>query len=238
VSIPHRPARSIRHLAEHVLPGRVDVHRRVARRWQALGVEPRAGHVHRLYVFKLDRLARSGIRDTFEVIEELRAHGAELVSVSDGFALDGPVAEVVLAVMAWAAKMERLAINERISAARERVESEGRSWGRPARLSAEEFTRVRKLRAEGRSLRQVAAALKVPPATVEGLATVLAGFKGTFQTWRYMHEGNVTPFDEGSMVAVIGAVFSSIVRLRPDLGPLPGVIVDPGRPVPWHLTPM
>jgi len=75
------------------------------------------------------------------------------------------------------------------------------------------------------------------PATVEGLAAVLAGFKGTFQTWRYMHEGNVTPFDEGGMVAVIGAVFSSIVRLRPDFGPFPGVIVDPDRPVPWHLTP-
>jgi DNA invertase Pin-like site-specific DNA recombinase len=62
--------------------------------------------------------------------------------------------------------MERLAINERISAAGERVEAEGRSWGRPARLSAEEVTRVRDLRAEGRSLRQIAVALKVPLATV------------------------------------------------------------------------
>lgn len=131
-----------------------------------LRADARAGLVRRLYVFKLDRLTRSGIRDTFEVIEELRAHGVELVSVNDGFALDGPAAEVVLAVMAWAAKMERLAINERISAARERVEAEGRSWGRPARLSTEEVARVRDLRAEGRSLRQIAVALKVPLATV------------------------------------------------------------------------
>jgi DNA invertase Pin-like site-specific DNA recombinase len=131
-----------------------------------LRADARAGHVRRLYVFKLDRLTRSGIRDTFEVIEELRAHGAELVSVSDGFALDGPAAEVVLAVMAWAAKMERLAINERISAARERVEAEGRSWGRPRRLTAEEIARVRELRVAGRSLRQIAMALKVPLATV------------------------------------------------------------------------
>ncbi len=84
-------------------------------------------------------LARSGIRDTFELIEELRAHGAELLSVSDGFALDGPAAEFVLAVLAWAAKLERLAINERISAARERVEAEEGSWGRPSRL----YTRTR-----------------------------------------------------------------------------------------------
>lgn len=56
-------------------------------------------------------------------------HGCELASVADGFGLDGPAAEVGLAVMAWAAKMERLAINERISAARERVEAERRRVG-------------------------------------------------------------------------------------------------------------
>lgn len=76
---------------------------------------------------------RSGVRDTFEVIEELKAHGCEVVSVADGFDLAGPAAEVVLAVMAWAAKMERLAINERISASRERIESEGKNCGRPSR---------------------------------------------------------------------------------------------------------
>jgi DNA invertase Pin-like site-specific DNA recombinase len=36
--------------------------------------------------------------------------------------------------MAWAAKMERTAINDRISAARERVEAEGGRWGRPSRV--------------------------------------------------------------------------------------------------------
>ncbi len=37
----------------------------------------RAGAVRKLYLYRLDRLARSGIRDTFEVVEELRAHGCE-----------------------------------------------------------------------------------------------------------------------------------------------------------------
>jgi DNA invertase Pin-like site-specific DNA recombinase len=131
-----------------------------------LRADARAGHVRRLYVFKLDRLTRSGIRDTFEVIEELRAHGAELVSVSDGFALDGPAAEVVLAVMAWAAKMERLAINERISAARERVEAEGRSWGRPSRLDARTRDRVVAMKLAGKTIREIAVAIKVPKSTV------------------------------------------------------------------------
>jgi DNA invertase Pin-like site-specific DNA recombinase len=131
-----------------------------------LRADARAGHVRRLYVFKLDRLTRSGIRDTFQVIEELRAHGAELVSVSDGFALDGPAAEVVLAVMAWAAKMERLAINERISAARERVEAEGRSWGRPRRLDPRTRAQAMAMKQAGKSVREIAMALKVPKSTV------------------------------------------------------------------------
>jgi DNA invertase Pin-like site-specific DNA recombinase len=131
-----------------------------------LRADARAGHLRRLYVYRLDRLARSGIRDTFEVVEELRRHGVELVSVSDGFSVDGPAAEVVLAVMAWAAKMERLAINERISAARDRVEAEGKQWGRPRRLDDESVARAKAMRAAGRSVREIAVALKVPRSTV------------------------------------------------------------------------
>src|SRR5437899_12614608 len=44
-------------------------------------------------------------------VEELRTAGTELVTVADGIALDGPAAEVILAVMAWAAKMAHLAIH-------------------------------------------------------------------------------------------------------------------------------
>lgn len=126
----------------------------------------RAGEVRRLYIFRLDRLTRSGIRDTFEVVEELRAHGCEIVSVSDGFSLDGPAAEVVLAVMAWAAKMERLAINERIAAARERLAAEGRPWGRPPRLSAHQVAAIRADHKAGRTIREIAQARKVPRSTV------------------------------------------------------------------------
>ncbi len=133
---------------------------------QRLRVDARAGHLLRLYVFRLDRLTRSGIRDTFELIEELRAHGVDLVSVADGFDLNGPAAEVVLAVMAWAAKMERIAINERIAAARERVEAAGGRWGRPRRMARDEVARAAAMRADGRSVREIAIALKVPRSTV------------------------------------------------------------------------
>jgi DNA invertase Pin-like site-specific DNA recombinase len=126
----------------------------------------REGRVPRLYAYRLDRLARSGIRDTFEVIEELRGHACELVTVADGFDLAGPAAEVVLAVMAWAAKMERLAINERIAAARVRLEQEGRSWGRPPRLTPFQKARIAELRRRGKTIREIAIAVHVPHATV------------------------------------------------------------------------
>lgn len=135
----------------------------------------RGGQFPRVYVFRLDRLARSGIRDTFEVVEEFRRGGAELVSVADGFALDGPAAEVVIAVLAWAAQMERRAIGERISAARKRVEAAGGRWGRPRRVDAATLAKARKLQAQGRTLRQIAVALKVPRST---LADALARPRG------------------------------------------------------------
>lgn len=132
----------------------------------------RAGEYSRIYVFRIDRLTRSGIRDTFEVVEELRRHGAELVSIGDGFAVEGPAADVVLAVLAWAAQMERAAIGERVKAARKRVESQGGRWGRPARVDARTLARARALQKEGRTIREIAMALKVPRST---LGDALAG---------------------------------------------------------------
>lgn len=133
---------------------------------QRLRDDARAGHVRRLYVFRVDRLARSGIRDTFEIVEELRGQGVEIVTLADGFSLDGPAAEVVLAVMAWAAKAERLATSERIAAARERVEAEGGRWGRPRKVSSAALARARAMRAEGRTVRAIAMALRVPRSTI------------------------------------------------------------------------
>src|SRR5579871_1869779 len=55
-----------------------------------LRADVRAGRVKRLYIYRLDRLTRTGIRDTFEVVDELRRHGCNLVTISDGSDLSGP----------------------------------------------------------------------------------------------------------------------------------------------------
>ncbi|MCP4449341.1 MAG: recombinase family protein [Myxococcales bacterium] len=133
-----------------------------------LGADARAGRLRyrRVYCFKLDRLTRSGIRDTLQVISELQDGGVELVFVADGFDLSGPCAEIIIAVMSWASKMELMAKNERIAAARLRMESEGKAWGRPKRMDDATIAKAKELRAEGRSLRQIAVALTVPKSTI------------------------------------------------------------------------
>lgn len=144
----------------------------------------RRGEIRKLYVFRLDRLTRSGIRDTLMVVDELRSHGVRLVTVADGFDIEGPAADVVLSVMAWASQMERLALGERISAARARVEKAGGHWGRPPRVSAELADRIRRARVltdgggkDARSIRQLAVMLKVPRSTVAAVLSEKGPYK-------------------------------------------------------------
>jgi len=128
--------------------------------------DARGGLVARVYCYRLDRLSRGGIRETLAIVQDLKASGCELVTLADGFTLGGPGDEVVLAVLAWAAQMERAAIGERIKSARLRVESAGGQWGRPRRVDDAQAARVRELKSEGRSVRAIAIALKIPRTTV------------------------------------------------------------------------
>ncbi|MBK9519391.1 MAG: recombinase family protein [Anaeromyxobacter sp.] len=129
-----------------------------------------AGRVGRLYVYALDRLTRTGILDTFALVAELRQGGAELVTVADPFDLAGPAAEVIVAVMAWAAQQERRRLNERLAAARVRVEAAGGRWGRPARLDAGQLIEVAARVRAGEAVRAIAVAMKVPRSTVGRVA--------------------------------------------------------------------
>lgn len=132
----------------------------------ALRADVKAGEIAKVYVFKIDRLSRSGIRDTLAVVHELRAHGCKLTAIADAFEPDGPAADVVLAVMAWGAQMERQALGDRISAARARIEAAGGRWGRPRKVDPETARRARIMKRDGWTIRQISAALKIPRSTI------------------------------------------------------------------------
>lgn len=125
----------------------------------------RGGRVGRVYVYRLDRLSRSGILEVFNIVHEFRHAGCKLETVGDGFSLEGPAADVVIAVWAWVAEYEREFIRERTRAARVALEARGGRWGRPRRTDETLRRRIRTM-AKTHSVRAIAVALKVPKSTV------------------------------------------------------------------------
>jgi len=126
------------------------------------------GEVGRVYVWKLDRLSRMGIGDTFRLVESWRRAGMrELLSAVEGFDFGDPVTgDLLLAMLAWAARWEMQQQADRLAAARERRLASGKSWGRPPKNPGALRARILELRAEGRSVRAISVALKVPKSTV------------------------------------------------------------------------
>jgi DNA invertase Pin-like site-specific DNA recombinase len=128
--------------------------------------DARRGAVGRLYVYRLDRLSRRGIRDLLGIVQDLDAAGVELVTIADGFDLGGAARDIVLAVLAWAAQMERTAIAERLTAARARVEEGGGKWGRPRTMTPRMVAEAVTMHHDGKTVREIAIAMKVPRSTV------------------------------------------------------------------------
>lgn len=123
------------------------------------------GDAQTLWVWALDRLARSGIVDTLQLLRELRAEGCGVRSVVDPFDLQGPLAEPCIAMMAWCAEQERVRSKERQAAGIARMRLEGRRAGRPP-LGDEQRAACRTLSAAGYSVRQIARELKVSKSSV------------------------------------------------------------------------
>jgi DNA invertase Pin-like site-specific DNA recombinase len=128
----------------------------------------RAGDRRRVYVWRIDRFTRRGIGDTFQVVDELRDNQVPITNIDDPLAVDGPLGDVVLAVMGWAGKIDRERINGNIAAARERVEAEGGSWGRPRRVAdGEDLDSAREAVRRHGSIRKASAATKIPKSTLD-----------------------------------------------------------------------
>ena len=153
----------------------------------ALRDDAQQGRIRRVYVFKLDRLTRSGVGDTFKVVDELRRAGVELVAVADNMTIkpgEGDVAsDVMIFALGLAAKIERVAIDDRISAARTRIEEEGGRWGRPRRVQGATVSTLLAMKLAGKTVRQIAIATKVPRSSVARVLKEWAssGARGRFE---------------------------------------------------------
>ena len=155
-----------------------------------------------LVVFRLDRISRGGIPAMFRVLKTLQGAGVRVYSVSETWwDPEAPTAELILAVLAWAAEFESRAIGERVAAgiAARRAEAARRGrpflWGR-ARVSAvtrdpDLPSRARQLRTAGKSWTRVARDLGVSRTTARRLcaATPPAGTNGPTLQKGAHHDG-------------------------------------------------
>jgi DNA invertase Pin-like site-specific DNA recombinase len=136
-----------------------------------------------LVVFRLDRLTRGGIAEMFRVLKALQGAGVRVYSVSETWwDPTAPTAELILAVLAWAAEFESRAIGERVAAgiAAQRAEAEKRGerflWGRalvsPLTRDPELPAKALGLRRGGLSWTMVAGQLGVGRTTARRLCTL------------------------------------------------------------------
>jgi DNA invertase Pin-like site-specific DNA recombinase len=110
-----------------------------------------------LAVWSLDRLARS-LRQLLTISEECKALGVDLVSLKQNIDTTLPAGPLTFQVLGAVAEFEREMLRERVKAGMNQARRIGKHIGRPARcrLGRAEIERIRVLRSEGRSVRQLA----------------------------------------------------------------------------------
>lgn len=105
------------------------------RRWREMMANAMLRKFKAIIVWKLDRFSREGISQIFAYITKLRKRGIALKSMTESWIDTGeenPMAEVVMAVMAWASSWERENISRRTKAGIQRRKNLGvYKGGRP-----------------------------------------------------------------------------------------------------------
>lgn len=113
----------------------------------------------------LDRFSREGVTETLNHLQRLSGWGVGWRSYQEAYVDScGPFKDVVISLMATLAKQERQRISERTKAGLQRARRAGTILGRP-RVDVD-VKRLRALRNEGLSLRQIAAKTRLSLSTV------------------------------------------------------------------------
>jgi len=115
--------------------------------------------------WSLDRFSREGVLETLMHLQTLTRYGVGYRSFTEQY-LDscGMFREAVISILAVIAKQERVRLSERTIAGLQRARAKGRVGGRP-RASCDP-SEVLRLKAEGKTLADVARVLKVSRSTV------------------------------------------------------------------------
>lgn len=91
----------------------------------------RAGTVHVVVCWRLDRLGRS-LKHLITLLEDLQGRGVAFVSLAEGIDATTPAGKLQMHILGAIAEFERARIAERVKAGLARVRAAGRRLGRPA----------------------------------------------------------------------------------------------------------
>ena len=98
----------------------------------------RIDSVDGIVVYALDRVARSLI-ELFEIVKAVEARGKVVISIREEWLqqLDPKMRSLIIAILGWAAEMERMLISERTKEALRRLKAEGKRLGRRQTVNEE-----------------------------------------------------------------------------------------------------
>jgi DNA invertase Pin-like site-specific DNA recombinase len=120
-------------------------------------------------VARIDRLARSTF-DLFAIVKQIVDAKAQFRSLAEPWADTGTsTGRLMIAVLGGLADVERDLIRTRTAEGRERAKARGQHMGRPPKLTPQQQKEVRRRRAEGATLKELAKSYNVGRATISRL---------------------------------------------------------------------
>jgi DNA invertase Pin-like site-specific DNA recombinase len=114
-------------------------------------------------VWRFDRFARS-TKHLLLALEEFRSLGIQFISYQENIDTSSPLGQALFTIVSAVAQLERDLIRERVNAGIRNARASGKQLGRPRRIVRQD--ELHRLRADGASLRQIAAKLGVGYGTV------------------------------------------------------------------------
>src|SRR6267378_1592062 len=111
-----------------------------------------------IVVWRFDRFARS-TKHLLLALEEFRSLGIQFISYQENMDTSSPLGQALFTIVSAVAQLERDLIRERVSAGIRNARANGKKLGRPK--SAVDRERILELKAQGYSLRQIAAHLGI-----------------------------------------------------------------------------
>src|ERR1039457_5878942 len=116
-----------------------------------------------IVVWRFDRFARS-TKHLLSALEEFRSLGIQFISYQENIDTSSALGQALFTIVSAVAQLERDLIRERVSAGIRNARANGKRLGRP-RVKAN-LEEILQLRAEGHSLREIAAKLGIGDGTV------------------------------------------------------------------------